>query len=175
MRRRPLCAGPPARHRDRPREADGAAAEHVSAGPDAEWSRSEPLLPDRVSGRGGRACREQRQVIDAIAFKYPIGTPRMDVWEQFGSWKGVHNRLRFRAADGTWARAFTALLAQADAEGDLDRVVAVGATIVRAHQHATGAVKRGPRPRVAERPGPDRVEPTTNGSQAEAAIAPHGR
>ncbi|MEU7607580.1 hypothetical protein [Streptomyces sp. NPDC041003] len=36
-------------------------------------------------------------------------------------------------------------LAQADAEGDLDWVVAVDSTIVRAHQHAAGARQKGPR------------------------------
>lgn len=41
----------------------------------------------------------------------------------------------------------TALLTQADADGDLDWVVAVDSTIVRVHQHAAGARKRGPRPR----------------------------
>ena len=41
---------------------------------------------------------------------------------------------------------FTALLAQADAESDLDWVVAVDSTIVRAHQHAAGARQKGPRP-----------------------------
>ena len=48
--------------------------------------------------------------------------------------------------DGTWERVFTALLTRADAEGDLDWVVAVDSTIVRAHQHAAGARKKGPRP-----------------------------
>ncbi len=47
------------------------------------------------------------------------------------------------AADGTWEKMFTALLAQADAEGDLDWVVAVDSTIVRAHQHAAGARQKG--------------------------------
>lgn len=42
-------------------------------------------------------------MIDAIAFKYRTGTPWMDLPEQFGSWKGVHNRLRIWAADGTWS------------------------------------------------------------------------
>lgn len=63
-------------------------------------------------------------MIDAIAFKYRTGTPWMDLPEHFGSWKGAHNRLRMWAADGTWEKVFTALLAQADAEGDLDWVVA---------------------------------------------------
>ncbi|MEU6869032.1 transposase, partial [Streptomyces sp. NPDC046876] len=84
----------------------------------------EPLLPDRTPKRGGR-WREHRQVIDAIAFKYRTGTPWMDLPERFGSWKGAYSRLRMRAIDGTWDRVFAALLAQADAEGDLDWVVAV--------------------------------------------------
>lgn len=89
-------------------------------------------------------------MIDAIAFKYRTGTPWMDLPEHFGSWKGAHNRLRKWATDGTWKKVFTALLAQADAEGDLDWVVAVDSTIVRAHQHAAGARQKGARP--ASRP-----------------------
>lgn len=77
----------------------------------------------------------------------------MDLPEHFGSWKGAHNRLRKWAADGTWEKVFTALLAQADAEGDLDWIVAVDSTIVRAHQHAAGARQKGPR-RRAGRPCP---------------------
>ncbi|MFD3518650.1 transposase [Streptomyces sp. NPDC058657] len=53
---------------------------------DAQGARIEPLLPDRTSKRGGR-WRDHRQVIDAIAFKYP-GTPWTDLPEHFGSWKG---------------------------------------------------------------------------------------
>ncbi|WP_420718762.1 IS5 family transposase [Streptomyces sp. XY413] len=109
---------------------------------DAQWARIEPLLPDRTPRRGGR-WRDHRQVIDAIAFKYRTGTPWMDLPEHFGSWKGAHNRLRKWAADGTWEKVFTALLAQADAEGDLDWVVSVDSTIVRAHQHAAGARQKG--------------------------------
>ncbi|WP_369265163.1 IS5 family transposase [Streptomyces sp. R35] len=109
---------------------------------DASWARVEPLLPDRTHRRGGR-WRDHRQVIDAIAFKYRTGTPWTDLPEHFGSWKGVHNRLRKWAADGTWEKVFTALLAQADAEGDRDWVVAVDSTIVRAHQHAAGGLSKG--------------------------------
>ncbi|GAA4329258.1 IS5 family transposase [Streptomyces venetus] len=103
------------------------------------------MLPDRTPRRGGR-WRDHRQLIDAIAFKYRTGTPWMDLPKHFGSWKGVHNRLRKWAADGTWERVFTALLAQADAEGDLAWVVAVDSTVVRAHQHAAGARQKGPQP-----------------------------
>ncbi|MFD4793214.1 IS5 family transposase [Streptomyces anulatus] len=109
---------------------------------DAQWARIEPLLPDRSPRRGGR-WRDHRQVLDAIAFKYRTGTPWMDLPKHFGSWKGVHNRLRTWAADGTLERVFTALLAQADAAGDLDWVVAVDSTVVRAHQHPAGARPKG--------------------------------
>ncbi|WP_405748379.1 IS5 family transposase [Streptomyces sp. NBC_01411] len=110
---------------------------------DAQWERIEPSLPDRTPQRGGR-WRDHRQVIDAIASKYWTGKPWMDLPERFGSWEGAHNRLRKWAADGTWERVFTALLTQADAEGDLGWVVAVESTVVRAHQHAAGARKRAP-------------------------------
>jgi hypothetical protein len=50
------------------------------------------------------------------------------------------------AVDGTWERVFTALMGQADADEDLNGAVSVDSTIVRAHQHAAGARKRGPRP-----------------------------
>lgn len=40
--------------------------------------------------------------------------------------------------DGTWERVFTALVAQADADEDLNWVVSVDSTVVRAHQHAAG-------------------------------------
>ncbi|MCM2419870.1 hypothetical protein LNW72_17685 [Streptomyces sp. RKAG293] len=50
------------------------------------------------------------------------------------------------AVDGTWERVFTALVAQADADEDLNWAVSVDCTIVRAHQHAAGARGRGPRP-----------------------------
>ncbi|WP_176740719.1 IS5 family transposase [Streptomyces sp. SceaMP-e96] len=117
----------------------------------AQWARIEPLLPDRTPRRGGR-WRDHRQVIDAIAFKYRTGTPWTDLPEHFGSWKGAHNRLRKWAADGTWEKAFTALLAQADAEDDHDRVVTVDSTIVHTHQHAAGPRQKGHRPTSA-RPG----------------------
>lgn len=109
---------------------------------DAQWARIEPLLPDRSPRRGGR-WRDHRQVLEAIAFKYRTGTPWVDLPKHFGSWKGVHNRLRTWAADGTLERVFTALLAQADTAGDLDWVVAVDSTVVRAHQHAAGARQKG--------------------------------
>ncbi|MDT0393005.1 IS5 family transposase [Streptomyces sp. DSM 41921] len=112
---------------------------------DAQWARIEPLLPDRTPRRAG-PWRDHRQVTDGIPFKYPTGTPWMNLPQHFDSWKGAHNRLRKWAADGTWEKAFTALLAQADAQGDLDWAVAADSTIVRAHQYAAPVRQKRPRP-----------------------------
>ncbi|MFF3147215.1 IS5 family transposase [Streptomyces sp. NPDC057927] len=112
---------------------------------DAQWARIEPLLPDRSRKRGGR-WRDHRQVIDAIAFKFQTGLQWVYLPERYGNWRGVYNRLRMWAVDGTWERVFTVLMAQADADEDLNWAVSVDSTIVRAHQHAAGARKKGPRP-----------------------------
>lgn len=79
-----------------------------------------------------------------MAWKYRTGSPWKDLPEQYGSWKGVYTRLRHWAMDGTWERVFSALVAQADARGELDWIVSVDSTVVRAHQHAAGARKKGP-------------------------------
>ncbi|WP_374112964.1 IS5 family transposase [Streptomyces sp. WAC 00631] len=112
---------------------------------DAQWARIEPLLPDRTPKRGGR-WRDHREVIDAIAFKFQTGTQWVHLPEKYGNWRGVYNRLRMWAVDGTWERVFTALVAQADADEDVSWAVSVDSTIARAHQHAAGAGKKGPRP-----------------------------
>ena len=45
--------------------------------------------------------------------------------ERYGNWRGVYNRLRMWAVDGTWERVFTALVAQVDADEDLGWAVSV--------------------------------------------------
>ncbi|WP_239471322.1 IS5 family transposase [Streptomyces sp. CS207] len=77
---------------------------------DAQWARIEPLLPDRTPKRGGR-WRDHREVIDAIAYKFQTGTQWVHLPEKYGNWRGVYNRLRMWAVDGTWERVFTALVA----------------------------------------------------------------
>ncbi|MFD5748191.1 transposase [Streptomyces sp. NPDC127033] len=100
-----------------------------------QWARIEPLLPDRTPRRGGQ-WRDHQQVIDAVAFKFRTGSQWVHPPEKYGNRRGVHNRLRMWAVDGTWERVLTALMARAGADEDLNRAVSVDSTIVRAHQHA---------------------------------------
>ena len=45
--------------------------------------------------------------------------------------------------DGTWAKILDEAVVKDDATGDLERVLSVDSTSVRAHQHAAGARKKG--------------------------------
>ena len=63
------------------------------------------------------------------------------------------------AAGGTWERVFTALMARADADQDLNRAVPVDATILRAHQRPAGARTQGAPADARGRPGPRPVPP----------------
>ncbi|MET7841916.1 transposase [Streptomyces sp. NPDC005356] len=76
----------------------------------------EPLLPDRAP-KQARRWRDHREEIDAIAFKFRTGTQWVHLPEKYGNWRGrgVYNRLRMWARDGTWERVFTALMTQAHA------------------------------------------------------------
>ncbi|WP_328404771.1 hypothetical protein [Nocardia sp. NBC_00403] len=56
-----------------------------------------------------------------------------------GPWQTVWKRHRRYATDGTWDRVLTALVALAYTTADLDWIVSIDSTIVRAHQHAAGA------------------------------------
>lgn len=66
-----------------------------------------------------------------------------------------HAATRFRrwAPDGTFERMLRAAQAHADAAGDIDWLVSVDSTIVRAHQHAAGARKGGSAAPASDAPG----------------------
>lgn len=110
---------------------------------DEAWERSEPLLPVQ---RMGRPCRDRRQVLNAILWKPSTGAAWRDLPERFGPWKTAYERFRAWSADGTWDRLLVHVQQHCDAVGVVDwSVVAVDSTLVRAHQHAAGARKRGRR------------------------------
>jgi transposase len=58
-------------------------------------------------------------------------------------WQTCYERFRRWQADGTWDRLLAHAQTKSDAVGEVDWEVVVDATIVRAHQHAAGARKRG--------------------------------
>lgn len=105
------------------------------------WNRIAPLMPaDPVRGR---RWADHHRTLEAIAWKYRTNSPWRDLPEELGSFQTAHKRLIRWAVDGTWEMIFAAVLAAADADDDIDWTVSVDSTVVRAHQHAAGARKRG--------------------------------
>lgn len=95
---------------------------------------------------------------DAIAWKYQSDAPWMYLPPECGSWTGVYTRLRNWAIDRTWQKVFTALVARADADVDLDWILSVDLTVGCAHQHAAGAPKKGREYASSLRSNPGRAQ-----------------
>ncbi|GGZ81114.1 transposase [Streptomyces vinaceusdrappus] len=109
---------------------------------DAMWERIESLMP--ADPARGRRWADHRRTLEAIAWKYRTNSPWRDLPVELGSFQTAHKRLIRWAVDGTWEKIFAAVLAAADAVDDIRWTVSVDSTVVRAHQHAAGALKRGP-------------------------------
>nr|WP_203602567.1 IS5 family transposase [Streptomyces coelicoflavus] len=105
------------------------------------WGRIRPLMP--ANPVRGRRWADHRRTLEAIAWKYRTNSPWRDLPNELGSFQTAHKRLIRWAVDGTWARILAAVLAAADADDDIDWTVSVDSTVVRAHQHAAGARKKG--------------------------------
>ena len=106
---------------------------------DQIWARIEPLLPDRRQPRRGDRWIDQRQVVEAICWRFRTGSPWRDLPTDFPAWQTVWWRFDWWAKDGTWDRILIELQGEAHAAGELEWVVSADSTIARAHQHAAGA------------------------------------
>ncbi|MBB4710199.1 transposase [Streptomyces luteogriseus] len=91
----------------------------------------------------GRRWADHRRTLEAIAWKYRTNSPWRDLPDELGSFQTAHKRLIRWAVDGTWEMLLAAVLSAADADDDIDWTMSVDSTVVRAHQHAAGALKKG--------------------------------
>ena len=110
-----------------------AAAARRYALTDAQWARIEPLLPGRP-GTPGATARDNRLFVEAVLYRYRAGIPWRDLPERFGDFRKVHRRHSRWSHKGTWQTVFEALSAEPDNEYAM-----IDSTIVRCHQHGTGA------------------------------------
>ena len=110
---------------------------------DEQWALVEPLLPPQKP-RTGRPARNHREVLNGILWIARTGAPWRDLPERYGAWQTVYSRLRHWSREGIWQRVFEALLAEAQRRQDLDwNLHHIDSTVIRAHQHAAGAQKKG--------------------------------
>ncbi len=100
---------------------------------DEQWARVAPLLPGKP-GDPGRSGADNRLFLEAVPWMARVGAPWRDLPGTFGPWNTVFRRFRRWASQGVFERLFRALAGDPDFEYAL-----VDGTIVRVHQHGTGA------------------------------------
>ena len=103
---------------------------------DDQWERIRNLLPGRRESVGCTA-KDNRLFVEAVLYRYRAGIPWRDLPERFGDWKNTHRRWSRWSESGVWEKIFKYLAADADNEYGM-----IDSTIVRAHQHSAGAVKK---------------------------------
>ncbi|MFE2587109.1 IS5 family transposase [Streptomyces sp. NPDC059378] len=127
---------------------------------DAQWAVLEPLLPKgKKPGRPPTWAR--RQLIDGIRFRVRTGIQWRDLPAEYGPWGRVYDLFRRWQRAGTCHRIFTELQARADAKELITWDINVDSTVVRAHQHAAGARKKGSS--RGSRPAASPFEPDDHG------------
>lgn len=112
---------------------------------DDQWDRIKDFLPGREGHVGGTAA-DNRLFVDAVLYRYRAGIPWRDLPERFGNWKIVHQRFSRWAKSGVFECIFKLLASDHDNE-----YMMIDATIVRAHQHSAGALKKTATKRSADR------------------------
>jgi len=103
---------------------------------DDQWERVRDLLPGR-KGYVGHTAKDNRLFVEAVLYRYRAGIPWRDLPERFGDWKNIHRRWCRWAAGGIWETIFKYLATDSDNEYGM-----IDSTIVRAHQHSAGAIKK---------------------------------
>ena len=116
---------------------------------DDQWERIKDLLPGR-DGHVGVTAEDNRLFVEAVLFRYRAGIPWRDLPERFGDWKNVHRRHSRWAKAGVWESLFKRLAGDADNEYAM-----IDSTIVRAHQHSAGALKKTARTKRSDARGED--------------------
>ena len=107
---------------------------------DEAWARIAPLLPE--NGRRGGRWRDHREVVNGILWKLRAGAPWRDLPARYAPWQTCYDRFVRWRRDGTWDRLLAHAQTKSDAVGEVEWLVSVDSTIVRAHQHAGGARRR---------------------------------
>jgi putative transposase len=115
---------------------------------DETWAVMGPMVERCKSPFGPEPELSDRMFFEAVLYWARTGIPWRDLPSEFGTWDAVYNRLRRWIASGRLKKLFEAMAAQPACDGTLR--VMIDSTIVRAHQHAAGASKKG----AARRPRP---------------------
>ena len=111
---------------------------------DDQWDRIKDILPGRQGHVGGTAA-DNRLFVEAVLFRYRAGVPWRDLPGRFGDWNIVYQRFNRWAKSGVFERILKLL-----ASDHHNEYMMIDATIVRAHQHSAGALKKTARKRSVD-------------------------
>jgi putative transposase len=100
---------------------------------DGQWARMKDLVAGKA-GDAGVTGRNNRLFVEAVLWIARTGAPWRDLPHDFGRWNSVWKRFSRWSKKGVWDRLFNVLADDPDFE-----YVIVDGTIVRVHQHGTGA------------------------------------
>jgi transposase len=106
---------------------------------DEAWAELAPILAALKSHAGSPPVLSERMFIEAVLYLARTGTPWRDLPADFGRWDAVYNRFRRWERRGIWRQLWERLQAGAC---PMARHLFLDATMVRAHQHAAGALKK---------------------------------
>jgi transposase len=111
---------------------------------DTAWQEIATILA-RVKHKAGSPPKQSdRMFLEAVLYVARTGIPWRDLPEEFGHWDAVYNRFRRWEKRRVWQQLWQHL--QSD-EFTVAKHIFIDSTIVRAHQHAAGALKK-----TADRP-----------------------
>ena len=121
---------------------------------DGAWQEIAAVLARVKPKAGSPPQQSDRMFIEAVLYVARTGIPWRDLPPAFGQWDAVYNRFRRWEANGVWRKLWEGL--QAD-DCKLAKHIFIDRTMVRAHQHAAGALKKtaGKRPGLWEVLGVD--------------------
>ena len=101
-----------------------------------QWEMIKDSLPGKVGDRG-RAGYDNRGFIRAVMWIARTGAPWRALPKEYGNWATVHKRFMRWAKAGVWQMIFNTVAVDSDNEW-----IMIDSTIIRAHQHAAGALKK---------------------------------
>ena len=113
---------------------------------DEPWGRIKDFLPGQPDDPGVTAS-DNRRFVNAAFWIAKTGAPWRDLPERFGNWNSIWRRFDRWSAKGVWLRIFAALK-----DPDLEWLI-LDSTVIRAHQHAAGAAKKGAPTKRWDAPG----------------------
>lgn len=103
---------------------------------DDQWARIADMMPGKESDPGCTAA-DNRLFVEGVLWILRTGSPWRDLPRRHGIWNSVYQRFSRWSKTGVWHRVFAELAKDADFEE-----LYLDGTIVRAHQHASGAAKK---------------------------------